>query len=56
MAARLYAPLGTRMSLGDYVRVVRAFVEGSRSGGRLRMKRRTGLSMSRGCTTSPAPP
>lgn len=23
----MYAPLGTRMALGDYVRVVRAFVE-----------------------------
>ena len=27
LAARMYAPLGTRMALGDYVRVVRAFVE-----------------------------
>jgi glycerol-3-phosphate O-acyltransferase/dihydroxyacetone phosphate acyltransferase len=33
MAARLYAPLGTRMSLGDYVRVVRAFVEGFKERG-----------------------
>ncbi len=27
LAARIYAPLGTSMSLGDYVRVCRAFVE-----------------------------
>ncbi|KAJ6500068.1 hypothetical protein C8R47DRAFT_1257284 [Mycena vitilis] len=27
LAARIYAPLGTRMSLGDHVRVVRIFVE-----------------------------
>ena len=27
LSARIYAPLGTRMSLGDYVRAVRAFVE-----------------------------
>jgi len=27
MATRIYAPLGTRMSLGDYVRVTRTFVE-----------------------------
>ena len=27
IAARMYAPLGTNMSLGDYVRVCRAFVE-----------------------------
>ncbi|KAH9931180.1 uncharacterized protein BXZ73DRAFT_47432 [Epithele typhae] len=27
LAARLYAPLGTTMSLGDYVRVVRTFLE-----------------------------
>ncbi|KAJ7072102.1 hypothetical protein C8F01DRAFT_1243181 [Mycena amicta] len=27
LAARMYAPLGTRMSLGDYVRVVRTFLE-----------------------------
>lgn len=27
LAARMYAPLGTQMSLGDYVRVVRACVE-----------------------------
>ena len=27
LAARIYAPLGTRMSLGDYVRVTRIFVE-----------------------------
>lgn len=26
-AARLYVPLGTRMSLGDYVRVTRTFTE-----------------------------
>ncbi|KAG1731516.1 uncharacterized protein EDB91DRAFT_1154364 [Suillus paluster] len=27
MATRIYAPLGTRMSLGDYVRITRTFVE-----------------------------
>ena len=27
LATRMYAPLGTRMSLGDYVRVVRTFLE-----------------------------
>jgi glycerol-3-phosphate O-acyltransferase/dihydroxyacetone phosphate acyltransferase len=27
LAARIYAPLGTRMSLGDYVRVVRTFLD-----------------------------
>ena len=27
LAARMYAPLGTSMSLGDYVRVVRTFLE-----------------------------
>jgi glycerol-3-phosphate O-acyltransferase/dihydroxyacetone phosphate acyltransferase len=27
-AARIYAPLGTGMRLGDWVRVVRAFIEG----------------------------
>ena len=27
LAARVYAPLGTRMALGDHVRVCRAFVE-----------------------------
>ena len=27
-ATRMYAPFGTRMSLGDWVRVVRAFVGG----------------------------
>ena len=27
LAARMYAPLGTEMSLGDYVRVVRTFLE-----------------------------
>lgn len=27
MAARLYVPLGTRMSLGDYVRVTKTFSE-----------------------------
>lgn len=27
LAARIYAPLGTRMSLGDYVRVTKTFVE-----------------------------
>lgn len=27
LAARIYAPLGTSMSLGDYVRVVRTFLD-----------------------------
>lgn len=27
LAAKIYAPLGTQMSLGDYVRVVRTFLE-----------------------------
>ncbi|KAJ7091143.1 hypothetical protein C8R44DRAFT_844288 [Mycena epipterygia] len=27
LAARIYAPLGTRMSLGDHVRIVRAFLD-----------------------------
>ena len=27
LATRIYAPLGTEMSLGDYVRVVRTFIE-----------------------------
>lgn len=27
LAARIYAPLGTRMSLGDYVRLARTFLE-----------------------------
>jgi glycerol-3-phosphate O-acyltransferase / dihydroxyacetone phosphate acyltransferase len=27
LASQIYAPLGTRMSLGDYVRVTRTFVE-----------------------------
>ncbi|KAI0812713.1 hypothetical protein BC629DRAFT_1579992 [Irpex lacteus] len=27
LAARIYAPLGTQMSLGDYVRIVRTFLE-----------------------------
>ena len=27
MAARMYAPIGTEMTLGDYVRVVRTFLE-----------------------------
>ena len=27
LAARMYAPLGTQMSLGDYVRIVRTFLE-----------------------------
>lgn len=27
LAARIYSPLGTTMSLGDYVRVVRTFLE-----------------------------
>jgi len=27
LAARMYAPLGTFMSLGDHVRVIRAFLE-----------------------------
>lgn len=32
LAARIYAPLGTRMRLGDYVRVMRVFVEGFKVG------------------------
>lgn len=28
LAARVYAPLGTSMTLGDFVRVTRTFVEG----------------------------
>ncbi|KAI0696712.1 hypothetical protein BC835DRAFT_1271571 [Cytidiella melzeri] len=41
LAATIYAPLGTQMSLGDYIRVVRTFLEGfklansSRHGDRL---------------------
>lgn len=27
LASRMYAPLGTRMSLGDYIRLTRTFVE-----------------------------
>ena len=27
LAARMYSPLGTEMSLGDYVRIVRTFLE-----------------------------
>ena len=27
MAARIYAPIGTEMTLGDYIRVVRTFLE-----------------------------
>lgn len=27
LASRMYAPLGTRMSLGDYIRLIRTFVE-----------------------------
>ena len=34
VAARIYAPLGTNMSLGDHVRVVRAFVEGLKKTGK----------------------
>jgi glycerol-3-phosphate O-acyltransferase / dihydroxyacetone phosphate acyltransferase len=30
LAARIYAPLGTRMSLGDHIRVVRAFLDAFR--------------------------
>ncbi|KAF8586687.1 hypothetical protein K439DRAFT_1340225 [Ramaria rubella] len=33
-AARIYAPLGTNMTLGDHVRVVRAFVEGFKKTGK----------------------
>ncbi|KAF7315454.1 PlsC domain-containing protein [Mycena indigotica] len=32
LAARMYAPLGTRMTLGDYVRVVRTFLEAFKAG------------------------
>ena len=34
VAASIYAPLGTNMSLGDHVRVVRAFVEGFKKAGK----------------------
>lgn len=34
VAARIYAPLGTRMTLGDHVRVVRAFVESFKKTGK----------------------
>jgi len=27
LAARMYAPLGTMMTLGDYVRIIRSFLE-----------------------------
>lgn len=43
MAARLYAPLGTRMSLGDYVRVVRAFVEGFKERGQAGEEVKSGI-------------
>ncbi|KAJ7188056.1 hypothetical protein C8R46DRAFT_979007 [Mycena filopes] len=33
LAARIYAPLGTRMSLGDHVRVVRTFLEAFKAAG-----------------------
>jgi glycerol-3-phosphate O-acyltransferase/dihydroxyacetone phosphate acyltransferase len=35
LAARIYAPLGTRMSLGDHVRVVRTFLEALKSSANL---------------------
>lgn len=31
LAARIYAPLGTRMSLGDFVRLVRAYIDAFRT-------------------------
>ena len=31
LAARIYAPLGTHMSLGDHVRVVRTFLDAFKS-------------------------
>ena len=34
VAAKIYAPLGTNMSLGDHVRVVKAFVEGFKKTGK----------------------
>jgi hypothetical protein len=34
VAAGIYAPLGTNMSLGDHVRVVKAFVEGFKKTGK----------------------
>ncbi|GJJ06212.1 hypothetical protein Clacol_000401 [Clathrus columnatus] len=33
-AARLYAPLGTNMTLGDYVRVTKMFIEGFKKSGK----------------------
>ncbi|KAJ7163580.1 hypothetical protein C8R43DRAFT_1062622 [Mycena crocata] len=33
LAARIYAPLGTRMTLGDHVRMVRAFLEAFKAAG-----------------------
>lgn len=33
-AARLYAPLGTNMTLGDYVRVIKVFIEGFKKSGK----------------------
>jgi glycerol-3-phosphate O-acyltransferase/dihydroxyacetone phosphate acyltransferase len=36
LASRIYVPLGTRMSLGDYVRVTRIFVEAFKSSDRMR--------------------
>ncbi|KIJ49354.1 hypothetical protein M422DRAFT_74499 [Sphaerobolus stellatus SS14] len=33
-AAKIYAPLGTKMTLGDYVRVVRVFIEGFKKTGK----------------------
>ncbi|KAF8507451.1 hypothetical protein BU17DRAFT_100471 [Hysterangium stoloniferum] len=34
VAARIYAPLGTKMTLGDHVKVVRTFVEGFKKTGK----------------------
>ncbi|KZP34476.1 hypothetical protein FIBSPDRAFT_915724 [Athelia psychrophila] len=43
-ASRIYAPLGTRMSLGDYVRVTRIFVEAFKASESARTKEEEGSS------------
>jgi glycerol-3-phosphate O-acyltransferase/dihydroxyacetone phosphate acyltransferase len=35
LASRMYVPLGTKMSLGDYVRVTRIFVEAFKASDRV---------------------
>lgn len=35
LASQIYVPLGTRMSLGDYVRVTRIFVEAFKASDRI---------------------